>query len=194
MHSGSCRTPLAPSLVSILCVRGVPTEILQKTTGRFRDRPDDGFMSSEKSLNNELAHSKNSRTTCPINVLIVDDDLSARTRIRDLLVASNVDVVIREAANGLAAIDRIKDDRPDLLLLDIEMPELDGVGVLRLLRGWPEVSRPPFIAVVSTCISDPTLADGIRLLGANAVSSKPISRDAAEHILNSLIEKPLFAA
>lgn len=122
----------------------------------------------------------------PINVLIVDDDVNARARVRNILGATDVDVVVREAADGIAAVHGLRDDRPDLLVLDLQMPGLDGLGVLSLLRRWPEDSRPRFVAVVSTCMTDPGLTAGVKLLGADAVYPKPLLSGDVEQILDLL--------
>lgn len=68
-----------------------------------------------------------------IRVLIVDDESLGRERIRQLL-ADHADVdVIGECENGLQAVNAIEELSPDLLFLDVQMPELDGVGVLNTL-------------------------------------------------------------
>jgi two-component system LytT family response regulator len=65
-----------------------------------------------------------------LRVLVVDDEPPARQRIRDLL-ERDVDVAaIFEAANGLAAVDLLERESVDLVFLDVQMPELDGLGVV----------------------------------------------------------------
>lgn len=66
----------------------------------------------------------------PIRVLIVDDEAPARRRIADLLRNDAQIAAADEAANGLAAVDAIELRRPDLVFLDAQMPELDGLGVI----------------------------------------------------------------
>jgi len=69
----------------------------------------------------------------PIRVLIVDDETLGRERIRQLL-GDHLDVeVVGECENGLQAVDAIEQTSPDLVFLDVQMPELDGVGVLNML-------------------------------------------------------------
>ena len=74
------------------------------------------------------------------------------------------------------------------------MPGLDGPSVLNLLRSWPEDSRPCFIAVVSTCLTDPGLTAGVKLLGADAAHAKPLSYADAEQIVDLVRGRALVAA
>lgn len=72
-----------------------------------------------------------------MRVLIVDDEVLARQRVRRLL-QSEADVeVVGEAGSGREAVDLIRSLTPDLVCLDVQMPELDGFGVLRELNGEP---------------------------------------------------------
>lgn len=70
----------------------------------------------------------------PIHVILADDHVVVRIGIRNLLSRSPDIAVIGEASNGVEAIQLVNDLRPDVLLLDMEMPELDGVEVARRLR------------------------------------------------------------
>jgi CheY-like chemotaxis protein len=65
-------------------------------------------------------------------VLIVDDDPAIRTSIRHTLVAAGFETLTAE--HGFDALRMLDDVRPDCLLLDLNMPVLDGYGVLRMLR------------------------------------------------------------
>jgi two-component system LytT family response regulator len=70
-----------------------------------------------------------------IRTVIVDDERLARQKVRALL-AHDADIdIIRECANAADAIDAVKSEHPDLLLLDVEMPGENGFDVLRRLRG-----------------------------------------------------------
>lgn len=65
-----------------------------------------------------------------ICVLVVDDEAPARQRLIDLLRKEPVAATILEAENGAAAVAAIEDRRPDLVFLDVQMPEMDGLGVM----------------------------------------------------------------
>ena len=80
-----------------------------------------------------------------IRAVIVDDEPLARRRIRSLLVEAEDVVVVAECANGREAIRAIEESPPDLLFLDIQMPEVDGFDVLRAIG----VGRVPVVIFVT---------------------------------------------
>ena len=69
-----------------------------------------------------------------IRIVIADDHPILRYALRELLSFADDFDVIGDASDGIAALDRVRDLRPDILLLDIQMPNLDGLAVLRSLR------------------------------------------------------------
>ncbi|QKZ16004.1 response regulator [Streptomyces chartreusis] len=85
----------------------------------------------------------------PIRVLIADDQEMVRTSFRFFLDAQPDITVIAEAADGEEAVTLARRMRPDVCLLDIRMPRLDGLAATRLLAG-PEVTDPLRVVVVTT--------------------------------------------
>src|SRR5262245_44160683 len=69
----------------------------------------------------------------PIRVAIVDDEALARTVLREYLAAVPGVEVVAECANGFEAVKVVSEQQPDLLLLDVQMPKLDGFEVLDLV-------------------------------------------------------------
>jgi two-component system LytT family response regulator len=65
-----------------------------------------------------------------LRVLVVDDEEPARQRLVDLLRHDVGVASVSEAANGLDAVEMIRAERPDLVFLDVQMPELDGLGII----------------------------------------------------------------
>jgi two-component system LytT family response regulator len=63
-------------------------------------------------------------------VLIVDDEPIARRGIRRFLAKHNDIEILGEAANGISAVEQINDLHPDIVFLDVQMPDLDGFGVI----------------------------------------------------------------
>lgn len=74
-----------------------------------------------------------SMAAAPITVLIVDDECLARQRLRSLLHREADIDVVGECANGLEALEAITRENPELVFLDVQMPDLDGLGVISAL-------------------------------------------------------------
>jgi DNA-binding NarL/FixJ family response regulator len=85
----------------------------------------------------------------PIRVLIADDQDMVRTGFRFFLDAQPDITVVAEAADGETAVRLAREVRPDVCLLDIRMPRLDGLEATRLLAG-PDVADPMRVVVVTT--------------------------------------------
>jgi two-component system LytT family response regulator len=69
----------------------------------------------------------------PLRAIVVDDEALARTLLRELLAAHADIEIIAECGNGFEAVKAVTEKKPDLLLLDIQMPKLDGFDVLELI-------------------------------------------------------------
>jgi two-component system KDP operon response regulator KdpE len=106
--------------------------------------------------------------TAPQLVLIVDDEARMRRFIRMNMELEGYQVV--EAENGIQALDQIRKHQPDLVVMDVMMPELDGFETLRMLR---EISTVPVILLTVRSEED----DIIRglALGADDYITKPFS-------------------
>lgn len=81
-----------------------------------------------------------------MRVLIVDDSMLFRKVVRDALAMETAVEVVGTATDGQAALEKIRQLKPEVITLDLEMPVLDGLGVLRQLKGDPQ---PPAVIVVS---------------------------------------------
>jgi two-component system LytT family response regulator len=115
-----------------------------------------------------------------LRTLIVDDEAPARERLRRLLAGLEEVQVIGEARDGLQAVELIGSQRPDLVLLDIQMPGLDGFSVLQAL------DEPPAIIFVTAYDEY-----AIRAFEVNATDYllKPISRDRLKRALARVREE-----
>jgi CheY-like chemotaxis protein len=80
-------------------------------------------------------------------ILLADDNDTSRELIREILEGGGYDV--SEAADGCEALRKIEENPPDLLLLDIQMPHVDGYGVLRALRANPRFARMHVVALTA---------------------------------------------
>ncbi len=82
----------------------------------------------------------------PITALIIDDEQLAREELQYLLETDGSVEVLAQGTNGIEAVDLIRTHRPDVVFLDVQMPGLDGFGVLRkLIEAWPQEELPQII-------------------------------------------------
>lgn len=84
-------------------------------------------------------------------ILVVEDNEDNRRIIRDLLTASGFDII--EAVTGEAGVEAAKNEKPDLILMDIQLPLMDGYEVTRQIKAVPELKSIPVIAVTSYALS-----------------------------------------
>jgi two-component system cell cycle response regulator DivK len=104
-------------------------------------------------------------------ILVVEDHEDNRQILRDLLSSRGYDMV--EAEDGEQALAMAEDRRPALILMDVQIPLLDGYEVTRRLKANPALSNIPIIVVTSYALSgDESKA---RAAGCNAYVSKPYS-------------------
>jgi putative two-component system response regulator len=103
-------------------------------------------------------------------ILVADDTESVRMLFRRLLMADGHDVIV--VSDGAAALDSVHHERPDVVLLDVTMPTLDGLEVCRRLKADPATRLTPVVLVTGQT----DLSDRIRGLeaGADEFLSKPV--------------------
>lgn len=120
-----------------------------------------------------------------ITIVIADDEKAARVGLSKALKKFDADVV--EAENGRVALDRIREHSPDLVFLDLNMPELDGIGVLRSLSESGEATDTEII-VVTAIDSIETALECVRL-GAADYLAKPYEIERVRSITARVIER-----
>lgn len=122
-------------------------------------------------------------------VLVIDDSAFARTVLSRVMRASGAIDVVATARDGRDALERIAALDPDVITLDLTMPELDGIGVLRALAGRPR----PRVVVVSISSIETDLGVEALALGAADVISKPtaLASDRLHDLGAELIAKVL---
>jgi DNA-binding NarL/FixJ family response regulator len=116
-----------------------------------------------------------------IRVVIVEDQTIVRQGLRSLLGLSGDIEIAGEAADGEEAIGVIEAAKPDVVLLDLRMPKLDGVGVLKRLRG-----QPPAL-ILTTFDDDANLFEAVRA-GAKGWLLKDVSLERLTGAIRTLAE------
>src|ERR1700744_5066136 len=122
-------------------------------------------------------------------VLIVDDNQYMRKMIRNLLVNCGVKDIY-EAADGIAALDAIRTVAPDVVILDWEMPILNGAELVRIVRspgGFP-MRDIPIIMLTGHCERG-RVVEAVKL-GVNEYLTKPVSAKAIYDRLVSIMTQP----
>src|SRR5207302_11165790 len=104
-------------------------------------------------------------------ILVVEDQEDNRQILRDLLTSGGFDMI--EAENGEDAITAAVANRPDLILMDIQLPILDGYEATRRIKADPSLSSIPIIAVTSYALSGDE--EKARAAGCNDFVAKPYS-------------------
>jgi CheY-like chemotaxis protein len=103
-------------------------------------------------------------------ILVVDDEQSIRDLLKDKLVKSNFQVAV--ASSGQQALEMCKDELPDLLLIDIAMPEMDGYATCEKLKQDRKTSEIPVLFLTGKDLSPQGVIEHCRNLGACGHVSK----------------------
>jgi YesN/AraC family two-component response regulator len=121
-----------------------------------------------------------------LSVLLVDDSRTALLQIEKAIVVSEEADLVGTARNGAEAIQKASELNPDLVIMDIVMPEMDGLAALRMLR-----AKQPEIRVVmlsSVGGAAPAAEEAFRL-GALQVLSKPVEEEILAALLSQERER-----
>ena len=135
-----------------------------------------------KQLKQQVAHSKLNIIGNTSNILIVDDDESIRSLLQQELGDAGYN--IQQASNGKEALDKVRTKRPDLIILDIMMPEMNGFDVAAILKNDPQTMDIPII--VLSVVQDK--ARGFRV-GVDRYLTKPIDTGLLFNEIGHLLEQ-----
>ena len=118
-------------------------------------------------------------------ILVADDKATSRELARTVLEDSGY--VVIEAGDGLETLRNARESKPDLILLDLHMPELDGFGVVREIRLDSELAATPVVALTASAMQ----GDRERAMSAGFTGyiSKPISLRALRSEVERLLAK-----
>lgn len=123
-----------------------------------------------------------------MKILIVEDNPVNMELFQDLLEMDGF--VVKKAINGLEAIDRAKEELPDLILMDIQIPEMDGWEAIKILKEMSETQNIPIIALTAHAMEGDK--EKAMTLGCHSYISKPINTrtfaSGIKKILESVME------
>jgi len=116
-------------------------------------------------------------------ILIAEDDDDARVALKLMLKLSKFDVL--EAINGREAVDSVFLHRPDLVLMDLSLPVIDGLQATREIRNQPEFQTLPIIFV--TGYDSKETIDSIHATGGTNCINKPIEFDDLKKMIETYL-------
>ena len=116
-------------------------------------------------------------------ILVVDDALFMRNMIKDIFTDKKIFMIVGEAENGLEAIDKFKDLKPDIVTMDIVMPELDGISATKKIL---ELDKNAKIVMCSALGQEQLVMEAIEA-GAKDFIVKPFQPTKALHIIKNIL-------
>lgn len=118
-------------------------------------------------------------------ILVVEDTLDNRRILNDLLTAAGY--VVIEAVDGETGVTAAAETSPDLILMDVQLPSIDGYEATRRIRANPDVPRMPIVAVTSYALSGDEIE--ARDAGCDGYVSKPFSPRAVLAMVRDLLAR-----
>ncbi|MEP7107109.1 MAG: response regulator transcription factor [Ferruginibacter sp.] len=124
----------------------------------------------------------------PIKVLIADDHVLYRAGVKTALSSRKDIKIIAEADNGMHLLNMLKMIQPDVILLDIQMPVMDGIGALpEIKKNWPHIK-----VIMLTMMDDHSMITKLMELGANSYLSKTSDSEVIYEAIKTCYEQEYY--
>ena len=120
----------------------------------------------------------------PQTILVIEDDPDARFLIQSVLRHAGFHVVL--AADGQEGLEKVPSSSPDLIVTDVAMPRLNGLGVIQAIRSTPEYKRVPILAITS--FGAERAMEALRA-GANRALARPVRNELMLEFVNDLLKQ-----
>jgi len=121
-----------------------------------------------------------------MKVLIVEDTKTITNLIQVYLMGWGLEFF--EASNGVLGLARAREVKPDLIISDVQMPEMDGFALCAAVRADPILFSTPFVMLTS--LKDDSSRQRGRLVGASAFLNKPVAVDDLREKVRSILKLP----
>lgn len=133
---------------------------------------------------------ENAKLSKPIKIIIADDHLLYRTGIKITLSIKKDLEIIAEADDGMQLLNMLKTLKTDVILLDIQMPIINGIAALKeIKKSWPEIK-----IIMLTMINDDTTMTKLMELGANGYLSKTTDIEVIYEAIKTCYEQEYYYA
>lgn len=116
-------------------------------------------------------------------VLVIDDDLGITRLLERLIIKNNHECIV--ARDGLEGLQKIRDEKPQLVITDLRMPDLGGLELTRLVKADPQTSHIPIVILSGNA----QLLDKNEVL-ADEILPKPFDLRAVYELLNRFLYRP----
>jgi CheY-like chemotaxis protein len=120
----------------------------------------------------------------PQTILVIEDDPDARLLIQSVLRHAGFLVVL--AADGQEGLEKVPSSSPDLIVTDVAMPRLNGLGVIHAIRSTPAYKQVPILAITS--FGTERAMEALRA-GANRALSRPVRNELILEFVNDLLKQ-----
>ncbi|UVT20247.1 MAG: response regulator [Nitrospira sp.] len=159
-------------------VAGMKSETIEKTIDH--QPPPSNSFSDRRILGSQ---SSASETHAPIRLLLVDDQPLMREGLRSIVSAYKHLEVVGEAGDGLAAVELAQELHPDVVVMDINMPKMDGIEATKRIKAH----QPHIVIIGLSVLSSPDTGPRMKAAGAAAYLTKESAGDALCHAIDKAV-------
>jgi CheY-like chemotaxis protein len=141
-------------------------------------------------INKDLSLQRFSAQMQMNRVLVVDDSIIGRHVVEGMLSEQHVDIEF--AADGQEAYSKAVELKPDLIILDIMMPKIDGIEVAQMIRAHDDIKIKLIPIIILTALDDKDTRNRALKAGANEVLVKPLKKSTLHETIQSVMGKGFY--